>query len=131
MKTGSFHTQHSFIRQPFIQSSEIPSTVVFNRSLIATGAFDGFIRFWVVESHKRHYGGTPSSKLQGHNNNVNCLCFNADGSKLFSGDGSGLIKVWDCVNDKEDDPTKVQYSCIKTLDTLQVSDHDNVRGNRF
>ena len=33
-------------------------------------------------------------ELDGHSSYVNSLCFDDEGSKLFSADGAGKIRVW-------------------------------------
>lgn len=52
---------------------------------------------------------------------MNTLCFNADGTRLYSGDGAGVIKIWSSESvDKDDDQRELRYECIKTVDSLKV-----------
>ena len=53
---------------------------------------------------------TPDRKVDAHKSNINSLCFNNEGTRLFSGDGLGLVKIWNC----EDGLVE----CIKTVDSL-------------
>ncbi len=57
-------------------------------TLLATGCFDGIVRIWDSTT------GTCFRELRGHRSHVNTVCFNQEGSKLFSGDGAGVIKGW-------------------------------------
>ncbi|KAI9203420.1 WD40-repeat-containing domain protein [Polychytrium aggregatum] len=58
------------------------------------------------------------SCLNGHSSRVNSIVFGEEGRKMYSGDGSGVVKVWSC-----EIPGlrrgEVAYDCIKTLSPLQ------------
>jgi len=60
--------------------------------LLFSGAFDGFIRLWDIQT------GNLLGKLEDgrnhHASHVNTLCFTADGNRLVSGDGSGIVSIW-------------------------------------
>jgi jouberin len=82
-----------------------------NPRVIVTGSFDGSIRFWnVIDEMATNQANTPDKKIEAHKSNINTLCFNADGTRLFSGDGSGIVKIWDCEGQ--------DMECLKTIDSL-------------
>ncbi|KAJ3086856.1 Jouberin [Quaeritorhiza haematococci] len=82
--------------------------------LIVTGSYDGRIRIWKYTPHQGISADHRQSSLSdsnvflgkgdvalvhtctGHNHNVNTICFDRDGVHVFSGDGGGIIKVWNC-----------------------------------
>eukprot|EP00736_Rhodelphis_marinus_P010688 Rmarinus@m.24441 len=59
-----------------------------NPRQLATGGFDHVIRIWDCVT------GTMLRELLGHTSTINTLAFEKDGSKLYSGDGHGEIRVW-------------------------------------
>ncbi|KAM9563872.1 jouberin isoform 1-T3 [Guaruba guarouba] len=62
-------------------------------SLVVTGCYDSVIRIWNANVKEIH--GQLLQELDGHKSFINTLCFDAEGLHMFSGDGSGLIIVWD------------------------------------
>lgn len=60
--------------------------------LIITGAYDGKIRVWLLAQDG--LSGELLKEISGHSVRVNSICFNSDGSRIYSADGSGIIKVW-------------------------------------
>ena len=85
-----------------------------------TGAYDGVIRFWdSIPNEGIIQTSSPIVKLAGHKSNINSICFDSDGSRLYSGDGSGIIKIWS--NESIDGlKSSLTYECIKTVDSLKV-----------
>ena len=88
--------------------------------IVATGGLDGLLRLWdrdkgtmlitlsttLVPQHNRYarpadvcecssWGVTLAVSFVSH---INCLVFEADGTRLYSGDGAGAVKVWACPN---------------------------------
>ncbi|XP_064605140.1 jouberin-like [Liolophura sinensis] len=61
-------------------------------SVIVTGGYDQVIRVWGTSPNKTN----PEllQEIEGHRGNVNSLCFNDDGSKLYTADSLGSIKIW-------------------------------------
>ncbi|XP_030909930.2 jouberin isoform X2 [Melopsittacus undulatus] len=62
-------------------------------ALVVTGCYDSVIRIWNANVKEIH--GQLLQELDGHKSFINTLCFDAEGLHMFSGDGSGLIIVWD------------------------------------
>ncbi|NXO81306.1 AHI1 protein, partial [Sitta europaea] len=62
-------------------------------SLVVTGCYDSVIRIWNANVKEIH--GQLLQELEGHKSFINTLCFDAEGHRMFSGDSSGLIIVWD------------------------------------
>ncbi|XP_030345631.1 jouberin isoform X2 [Strigops habroptila] len=62
-------------------------------SLVVTGCYDSVIRIWNANVKEIH--GQLLQELDGHKSFINTLCFDAEGLHMFSGDGSGLIIIWD------------------------------------
>lgn len=88
--------------------------------IIASGCFDGHVRLWKHTPNTKSKSNKPFLKLEGHFSNVNALCFGKDGHKLYSGDGSGLIKVWVEAASAQDE---LSYEVIATINTLVVNYH--------
>lgn len=88
--------------------------------IAVTGSYDGAIRFWDSRPNEGIIQtNSPVLNLVGHKSNINSLCFDADGSRLYSGDGSGIIKIWS--NESIDGQKQsLNYECIKTVDALKV-----------
>lgn len=72
--------------------------------IIFTGAFDGTIKIWAVPKrpargaiHRAALSVTPQllATLSGHTASVNTLVFAPTGRRFFTGDGVGIVKVWD------------------------------------
>ncbi|XP_010190112.1 PREDICTED: jouberin, partial [Mesitornis unicolor] len=61
--------------------------------LVVTGCYDSVIRIWNANVTEIH--GQLLQELDGHKGFINTLCFDAEGLRMFSGDSSGLIIVWD------------------------------------
>ncbi|TRY83457.1 hypothetical protein DNTS_016203 [Danionella cerebrum] len=62
------------------------------QSLVATGGFDGVLRIWNVDG--QDVNGQLLQEFDGHKTFINTLCFEPEGSRMFSADNSGLIIVW-------------------------------------
>lgn len=73
--------------------------------------YDGIIRVW--ETKRKHE--LCISKNAGHSSNINSLCFDNEATRLYSGDGVGIIKVWSTNTTKN-----LSFDCIVSFDTLSV-----------
>ncbi|RXN18085.1 jouberin isoform X1 [Labeo rohita] len=62
------------------------------QSLVVTGGYDGVLRVWNVDI--QDVNGQLLQEFDGHKTFINTLCFDPEGSKMFSADNSGLIIVW-------------------------------------
>ncbi|CAN9502628.1 unnamed protein product [Ophioblennius macclurei] len=62
------------------------------QNLVLTGGYDGLIRVWRLDVD--HVNGRLLQEFEGHQSFVNTLCFDAEGNRTFSADGSGVILVW-------------------------------------
>ncbi|XP_051724812.1 jouberin [Ctenopharyngodon idella] len=62
------------------------------QSLVVTGGFDGVLRVWNVDI--QDVNGQLLQEFDGHKTFINTLCFDPEGSRMFSADNSGLIIVW-------------------------------------
>lgn len=62
------------------------------QSLVVTGGYDGVLRVWNVDI--QDVNGQLLQEFDGHKTFINSLCFDPEGSRMFSADNSGLIIVW-------------------------------------
>lgn len=66
-----------------------------------------------------------------HHSHINCLVFNVDGTRLYSGDGSGDVKVWNCPDTGADRYTSFSHqhtiSGQRAVNCLRL----NPRGSRL
>uniref|UniRef100_A0A671NF49 Abelson helper integration site 1 n=1 Tax=Sinocyclocheilus anshuiensis TaxID=1608454 RepID=A0A671NF49_9TELE len=62
------------------------------QSLVVTGGYDGVLRVWNVDI--QDVNGQLLQEFDGHKTFINTLCFDPEGSRMFSADNSGLIIVW-------------------------------------
>jgi WD40 repeat protein len=94
-----------------------------NSRLVVTGCYDGIIRVWDVKKKDKLNVGNYS----GHQSHVNALCFDKDGSRLYSGDGNGVLRIWSTgpnSNPTSNDNLSSLYpvfSCIASIDTCLVA----------
>jgi jouberin len=107
---GSSIWQSQQLLHPTFVYTSIFHPKATNPRVIATGSFDGMIRLWSLTKELPSQTNTPDKKFEAHKSNINSICYNADGSRLFSGDGSGLVKIWSCEGSDID--------CLKTIDSL-------------
>lgn len=98
-------------------------------SLIATGCYDGLIRIWKYDPYKRFATTIELTQdddnllhtLHGHHGAVNSICFDGNGTRMYSADGAGIIKIWNANDVMESDCPYEPFQCIKTVDAMQVS----------
>ncbi|XP_070556503.1 jouberin-like isoform X2 [Ptychodera flava] len=63
-----------------------------NENIIVTGGYDHVVRVWTKQSDQVH--GELIHELEGHRGYVNCLCFGAEGEKMYTADSVGTIIIW-------------------------------------
>lgn len=81
--------------------------------IVATGAYDGIVRVWVLEDMRaRDSKDLEVIELVGHTQTVNALAFDPSGTKFFSGDGNGIVKVWT--------GSLPRFACLFTISSFQV-----------
>ncbi|XP_063040333.1 jouberin isoform X2 [Engraulis encrasicolus] len=75
--------------------------------LVVTGGFDCVLRVWDVDVDD--VNGHLLKELNGHKAFVNCLCFDQEGSRMFSGDNAGMIIEWNVTVDERSsqNPTRL------------------------
>ncbi|KAK2843479.1 hypothetical protein Q7C36_011694 [Tachysurus vachellii] len=66
-------------------------------SLVVTGGYDGLLRVWNVGV--KDVNGQLLQEFEGHKAFINALCFDSEGSRMFSADNNGLIIAWSKVED--------------------------------
>ncbi|XP_063165762.1 jouberin [Candoia aspera] len=74
--------------------------------LIVTGCYDSVIRIWNAKVKEIH--GQLLQEFDGHKGFINTLCFDAEGFHMFSGDGTGLIIIWNTFV-KENSQSLIQH----------------------
>lgn len=57
---------------------------------------------------------TPNLIVSGHTSHVNTLCFDTEGTRMVSGDGIGVIKIWNISVETNSD---ICIECIGTINT--------------
>ncbi|XP_066556183.1 jouberin [Amia ocellicauda] len=77
--------------------------------LVVTGGYDCVIRVWDV--NVKDINGQLLQEFEGHKSFINTLCFDVEGLRMFSGDSSGLIIMWNVVAGSDQHPT--QQWCIE------------------
>ncbi|KXS12203.1 WD40 repeat-like protein [Gonapodya prolifera JEL478] len=98
--------------------------------ILFTGGWDSRVRAWRCEGADAgevdNGSARPVGIFSGHETYVNCIAFTGDGTKMFSGDGGGMVRVWSCTvgqsaegRREEDTPMKepdwMAFECIKII----------------
>ena len=65
---------------------------------LLTGARDRSIRVWKIGHDNR----SELMHTYNHSHYITCLAFNDEGTRLYSGDGVGTVKVWICESSSGD-----------------------------
>lgn len=63
------------------------------QSLVLTGGYDATVRVWRVDVDE--VNGQLMLEFEGHSGFINTICFDAEGSRMFSADSTGLIICWE------------------------------------
>jgi WD40 repeat protein len=89
---------------------------------VVTGAYDSSIRIWNLKKapslnekkNRSTFDGLlePLQIIKGHKSCVNCISFDKDGTRMYSADGMGVVKIW-ASSDKSSQ--FYNYECIKTV----------------
>ncbi|KAJ3157482.1 Jouberin [Geranomyces michiganensis] len=118
-RTGQLSDRAALVLQhPAYVYSVSVHPVARNPRRIATACYDRKIRIWGIDGHSQ--GGTlvPLQTLAGHERNVNSVLFDKDGTRLYSADGDGVIRVW---SSRVEGVSDGVYVCIKVLDLFRGS----------
>ena len=86
-------------------------------SVMVTGSFDGKIRFWQHHLQAKSINSQAFLTVEAHSSPVNAIQFSTDYQKMFSGSGSGTIKVWK----QELSDAGINYTLIRAIETLKGS----------
>lgn len=87
------------LRGPALKVLSHPSFVYCARyhpaaqSLVLTGGYDATVRVWRVDVEE--VNGQLMLEFEGHSGFINTICFDAEGSRMFSADSTGLIIRWE------------------------------------
>ncbi|CAG08495.1 unnamed protein product, partial [Tetraodon nigroviridis] len=63
------------------------------QNLVLSGSYDATVRVWRVDVDE--VNGQLLLEFEGHSGFINTICFDVDGSRMFSADSTGLIIVWE------------------------------------
>ncbi|KAJ3290684.1 Jouberin, partial [Blyttiomyces sp. JEL0837] len=103
-----------------------------HNGVISTGSGDGCVRLWICDfdailrERERGGAGRPAingwqntkvlQNLTGHTATVNSIVFDPEGTKIYSADSDGVIRVWSChTEDGEGSIGSLDYTCIKVI----------------
>ncbi|XP_033861135.3 jouberin isoform X1 [Acipenser ruthenus] len=91
----------------------------FAQYLAVTGGYDCVIRVWNVKV--KDVNGQLLQEFDGHKSFINTLCFDKEGLRMFSGDSSGLIIVWNSfVNERSRRHPAQQWSIEKEIQEIDL-----------
>ncbi|XP_023210818.1 jouberin-like [Centruroides sculpturatus] len=88
-------------------------------SVVVSGGYDKIIRVWTIELNgesKLHM------ELEGHNGNINALCWNTKGNKLFSADSVGIIRLWNAYLTHDNTEIMNQWMLDKEIKLIETQD---------
>ena len=85
-------------------------------SVVVTGSFDGKIRFWQHQTFKP-MSSLPFLTLEAHSSPINAIVFSKDYQRMYTGSGSGTLKVWK----QEISEDGINYSLLRSIDNLKDS----------
>lgn len=88
IKTLSHVCETNLQHSSYVYAAQFHPTAT-SPQLVITGAYDGNIRVWNLETKK------CVVTLQNHKTNINSICFASNGSEFFSADADGVIKRWE------------------------------------
>lgn len=78
-------------------------------STLASGSYDGEVRLWNLATKK------CIRNVNGHDRFVRGLCFNPDGTSLFSVGDDSTVKVWNPENFDTPSHTFISQVCKKNI----------------
>ncbi|XP_072221649.1 jouberin isoform X2 [Leuresthes tenuis] len=62
------------------------------QNLVVTGSYDCILRVWRLDVGD--VNGQLLQEFEGHSSFINTVCFDSEGTRMFSADNTGLIIVW-------------------------------------
>ncbi|KAI9350171.1 WD40-repeat-containing domain protein [Obelidium mucronatum] len=91
--------------------------------LIVSGCADSVIRIWRLESIQHNISSLKSQTCPvmscfGHTATVNSLVFDLEGTKMYSGDGAGVVRIWSWGGEKynsKGENVSIAVECIKVI----------------
>ncbi|XP_017276957.1 jouberin isoform X2 [Kryptolebias marmoratus] len=82
------------------------------QNLAVTGGYDCLIRVWRLDVDD--VNGQLLQEFEGHSSFINTVCFDFEGSRMFSADNTGVINVWKAsVNDSRHRQKPCHHWCIE------------------
>ncbi|XP_056283031.1 jouberin isoform X2 [Pseudoliparis swirei] len=88
------------------------------QNLVVTGGFDSLVRVWRLDVDD--VNGQLLQEFEGHGSFINSICFDSEGSRMFSADNTGLILVWKTtINDGKRHPP-----CHRWCVEMRVAESD-------
>ncbi|KAG7511232.1 hypothetical protein JOB18_044567 [Solea senegalensis] len=101
----------------FVYSAQYHPTA---QHLVVTGGYDCLVRVWRLDVDD--VNGQLLREFEGHNSFINALCFDSEGTRMFSADNVGRITVWKTsVNDGRRQPSCHRWCIEKTFDERDLS----------
>ncbi|XP_028294336.1 jouberin isoform X2 [Gouania willdenowi] len=90
------------------------------QNLVVTGGYDSLVRVWRLDVGD--VNGQLLQGFEGHGSFVNNVCFDCEGSRMFSADNEGLIIVWKTiVNDSRKQQPCRLWCMEKRIDEKDLS----------
>ncbi len=62
------------------------------QKVVVTGGYDQIVRVWTLQTDDNH--AQLVQEIDGHMSHINTICFDEEGSRMFSGDGQGIVRIW-------------------------------------
>uniref|UniRef100_A0A1A8MVS4 Abelson helper integration site 1 n=1 Tax=Nothobranchius pienaari TaxID=704102 RepID=A0A1A8MVS4_9TELE len=82
------------------------------QNLAVTGSYDCLVRVWRLDVPD--VNGQLLQEFEGHSSFINTICFDSEGSRMFSADNTGTIIVWKTsVNDDKNRQKPCHRWCIE------------------
>jgi WD40 repeat protein len=84
---------------------------------VITAGNDSKMHVWSIDEitpSELAFERSPVGVVEGHENAVTCVAFSRDGTKMFSADTNGNIKIW-MFHAYDDGSLHLNLDCIATL----------------
>ncbi|XP_074548053.1 jouberin isoform X2 [Halichoeres trimaculatus] len=104
------------------------------QNLVVSGGYDSLVRVWRLDVDD--VNGQLLQEFEGHNSFINTVCFDSEGSRMFSADNTGLIIVWrtSAIDSRQRQPCnhwsiekKIDESDLKGVPVNMLQLHPNGR----